>query len=110
MAVKPEEIACIIRQQIEQFGSDVTAVDVGTSSRPATASRASTVCATPVLASCWSSTPRTTRATRRSVMGMALNLEEDTVGAIVLGDYTDIKKATRSARPAASSRCPSATP
>ena len=30
MAVKPEEIASIIRQQIEQFGGAVTAVDVGT--------------------------------------------------------------------------------
>ena len=25
-------------------------------------------------------------------MGLALNLEEDTVGAIVLGDYTEIKE------------------
>ena len=30
MAVRPEEIASIIRQQIEQFGGGVTAVDVGT--------------------------------------------------------------------------------
>ena len=30
MAVRPEEIASIIRQQIEQFGGAVTAVDVGT--------------------------------------------------------------------------------
>ena len=30
MAVRPEEIASIIKQQIEQFGASVTAVDVGT--------------------------------------------------------------------------------
>src|SRR5438132_9676140 len=29
MAVKPEEIASIIRDQIEQFGGAITAVDVG---------------------------------------------------------------------------------
>src|SRR3989304_4327093 len=29
MAVRPEEIASIIRQQIEQFGAGITAVDVG---------------------------------------------------------------------------------
>jgi len=30
MAVKPEEIASILRQQIEEFGGAITAVDVGT--------------------------------------------------------------------------------
>ena len=29
MAVRPEEIASIIKQQIEQFGGELTAVDVG---------------------------------------------------------------------------------
>ena len=33
MAVRPEEIASIIKQQIEQFGGTVTAVDVGTRRR-----------------------------------------------------------------------------
>ena len=28
----------------------------------------------------------------KTVMGLALNLEEDTVGVIVLGDYTEIKE------------------
>ena len=31
---------------------------------------------------------------RGTVIGMALNLEEDTVGAIILGDYLDIKEGT----------------
>ena len=40
------------------------------------------------------------------VMGMALNLEEETVGAVILGDAPRrSRKATRSRRPAASSRC-----
>ena len=43
------------------------------------------------------------------VMGMALNLEEETVGAVILGDPDErSRKATRSRRPAASSRSRSA--
>jgi F-type H+-transporting ATPase subunit alpha len=84
MAVKPEEIASIIRQQIEQYGSTVTAVDVGT-----------VVAAGDGIAQIYG-----LRGAMNSellefpnnVMGMALNLEEDTVGAIVLGDYTDISE------------------
>ena len=40
------------------------------------------------------------------VVGLALNLEETEVGAIILGDYTKIRKAPRSAPPASCSRCP----
>ena len=84
MAVKPEEIASIIRQQIEQYGSTVTAVDVGT-----------VVAAGDGIAQIYG-----LRGAMNSellefpnnVMGMALNLEEDTVGAIVLGDYTNISE------------------
>jgi F-type H+/Na+-transporting ATPase subunit alpha len=43
------------------------------------------------------------------VMGIALNLEEESVGAVVLGDYIDIKEGDEVRSPAASSRCPSAT-
>ena len=82
MAVKPEEIASIIRQQIEQYGSTITATEVG-----------SVVAAGDGIAQIYG-----LRGAMNSellefpnnVMGMALNLEEDTVGAIVLGDYTDI--------------------
>ncbi len=38
------------------------------------------------------------------VSGIALNLEEDQVGAVLLGEYSTSKKATRSAAPAASCR------
>ena len=84
MAVKPEEIASIIRQQIEQFGGAVTAVDVGTVVESGDGiariyglrnAQYSELLEFP-----------------NGIMGMALNLEEDTVGAIVLGDYTSIKE------------------
>ena len=84
MAVRPEEIASIIRQQIEQFGGAVTAVDVGT-----------VVEAGDGIARVYG-----LRGAMYSellefpggIMGIALNLEEDTVGAIILGDHTDIKE------------------
>jgi F-type H+-transporting ATPase subunit alpha len=84
MAVKPEEIASIIRQQIEQFGSKVTAVDVGT-----------VVEAGDGIARIYGLSGAQNSellAFPNNIMGMALNLEEDTVGAIVLGDYTQIKE------------------
>jgi F-type H+-transporting ATPase subunit alpha len=84
MAVKPEEIASIIRQQIEQFGGAVTAVDVGT-----------VVEAGDGIAQIYG-----LRGAMYSellefpngIMGLALNLEEDTVGAIILGEHTAIKE------------------
>src|SRR3990172_3894733 len=84
MAVKPEEIASIIRQQIEQFGGAITAVDVGTV----------------VEAGDGIARVHGLRGAMYSellefpdgVMGMALNLEEETVGAIILGPYQGIKE------------------
>jgi F-type H+/Na+-transporting ATPase subunit alpha len=84
MAVKPEEIASIIRQQIEQFGTSVTAVDVG-----------SVVESGDGIARVYglrNAMYSELLEFPNGVMGMALNLEEDTVGAIILGDYTDIKE------------------
>ncbi len=84
MAVKPEEIASIIRQQIQQFGAAVTAVDVGT-----VVEAGDGIARIYGLANCMYSE---LLQFPNGVMGMALNLEEDTVGAIILGDYTDIKE------------------
>src|SRR3990170_1642345 len=84
MAVKPEEIASIIRQQIEQFGGAVTAVDVGT-----------VVDAGDGIARIYglrNAMYSELLEFPKGIMGMALNLEEDTVGAIILGDYTAIKE------------------
>ncbi len=41
-------------------------------------------------------------------MGLALNLDEDAIGAVVLGNVDKIEKARQSKRLVASSRCPSA--
>ncbi len=84
MAVKPEEIASIIRQQIEQFGGAITAVDVGT-----------VVEAGDGIARIYglrNAMYSELLEFPNGIMGMALNLEEDTVGAIILGDYLKIKE------------------
>ena len=44
-----------------------------------------------------------------TVMGLALNLEEETVGAVILGPYTEIQEGSEVQPPAASPRCRSAT-
>ena len=64
MAVKPEEIASIIREQIEQFGTAVTAVDVGSVVESGDGIARIYGLATPCIASCLRSAPRTTRAAR----------------------------------------------
>ena len=43
-------------------------------------------------------------------VGLALNLDEDSIGAVVLGDSRASRRARPSRPPAASCRCPSATP
>ena len=40
------------------------------------------------------------------VYGLAFNLEENSVGVIILGDYLKMPRATRFAAPAACSACP----
>jgi len=84
MAVRPEEIASIIRQQIEQFGGAITAVDVGT-----VVEAGDGIARVHGLRGCMYSE---LLEFPNNVMGMALNLEEDTVGAIVLGDHKGIRE------------------
>ena len=84
MAVRPEEIASILKEQIEQFGARITAVDVGTVIE-AGDGIARVHGLSNVMASELVEFPS-------GVMGLSFNLEEDTVGLIVLGDYTSIKE------------------
>ncbi|MGH2460419.1 MAG: F0F1 ATP synthase subunit alpha, partial [Chloroflexota bacterium] len=84
MAVRADEISSIIKERIEKFGLPVMAVNVGTVievhdgiSRIYGLSGAM---AGELL------------DFGRGVYGLALNLEEETVGAVVLGDETGIKE------------------
>ncbi|MEE8420622.1 MAG: F0F1 ATP synthase subunit alpha [Dehalococcoidales bacterium] len=84
MTTKGQNIVSVLKQQIEQFGSAVSMVDVGTvieigdgiaRIHGLAAVKYNELIQFP-----------------GDVMGIALNLEEDSVSAIVLGDYTKLKE------------------
>jgi len=84
LSIRPEEISALIKQQIEQYKSDIQVVDVGTVIQVgdgiARAHGLESVMAGELL------------EFSNGVMGMALNLEEDNVGIVILGPYKDIRE------------------
>ncbi|MCL4240931.1 MAG: F0F1 ATP synthase subunit alpha [Dehalococcoidia bacterium] len=84
MAVRAEEIASILRQQIETFGSAVTATDVGS-----VIEAGDGVARIHGLSGAMYSE---LLEFANGTMGIALNLEEESVSAVVLGEYGDIKE------------------
>ena len=81
---RAHDFTAIIKQQIEQFGTTVTMVDVGTVVEVGdgiarihglSGARYSELLEFP-----------------NGVIGIALNLEEDSVGVVILGDWADIKE------------------
>ena len=84
MAVRAEEIASILRQQIESFGSTVTATDVGS-----VIEAGDGVARIHGLSGAMYSE---LLEFANGTMGIALNLEEESVSAVVLGEYSDIKE------------------
>ena len=90
MAVRPEEIASIIREQIEGFETGAVAADTGT-----VVQAGDGIARIYGLAGALSGEllefSRTDDA-GQPIVGMALNLEEDIVGAVVLGDYRPIEE------------------
>ncbi|MGI8551181.1 MAG: F0F1 ATP synthase subunit alpha [Dehalococcoidia bacterium] len=88
MAVRPDEITSVIKQQIQGFGTQTQAVNVGT-----------IVSAGDGIARIYGLSGALNnellefpRQSGESTMGIALNLEEDTVSAVILGDYTELKE------------------
>src|SRR4051794_3333303 len=83
MAVRSsDEISAILRKQIEGFDESVQATNVGTVTEVGDG-----------IARIWGLSNAMSSELLEfpnGVMGVALNLEEDTVGAIVLGDYLHI--------------------
>lgn len=84
MPVRAEEIASILREQIESFGTGVVATDVGTVIEAADG----------VARIHGLSGARYSELLEfeNGVQGLALNLEEDSVSAVILGDYLGIKE------------------
>ena len=84
MTVRADEISAIIRQQIERFGAPVQMADVGT-----VVSAGDGIARVHGLAGAMMGELLEFPG---GVMGMALNLEEESVGTIILGDYRRIKE------------------
>ena len=84
VTTKGQDIASVIKQQIEQFGMAVTMVDVGTVIQVGDGiARIHGLAAVKY---------NELLQFPGDIMGIALNLEEDSVAAVVLGDYTQIKE------------------
>jgi F-type H+-transporting ATPase subunit alpha len=84
MAVRGQDIASVIKRQIEEFGQELTMVDVGTvievGDGIARIHGLSGVGANELL------------EFEGGITGMALNLEEDGVGAVILGEAGEVKE------------------
>lgn len=84
MSIKPEEISTLIKQQIEQYKSEIQVYDVGTVIQVgdgiARAHGLENVMLGELL------------EFSNGVLGYALNLEESNVGIVILGPYTDIRE------------------
>src|SRR3954454_22806404 len=90
MALRAEEISSIIEKEITEFGQPVRTVNVGTvvevGDGIARVYGLSNAMASELLEF------ETTVEGGPSVMGMALNLEEESVGAVILGPFTQIEE------------------
>ena len=84
MTTRGQDIVSVIKQQIEQFGAAVTMVDVGEVIEVGDG----------IARIHGLSTARYNELLEfpNQVMGIALNLEEDNVAAIILGNYREIKE------------------
>jgi F-type H+-transporting ATPase subunit alpha len=84
LSIRPDEISTLIKQQIEQYKSDIQVVEVGTvitvGDGIARAHGLSNVMAGELL------------EFSNGVLGYAFNLEENNVGIVILGPYTDIRE------------------
>ncbi len=84
MATSGQDIVSVLKQQIEQFGATVTAVDIGTVTEIGDG-----IARIHGLAG---AKYNELLQFPHDTMGIAMNLEEDSVAAIILGDYSQIKE------------------
>ena len=89
--LRAEEISSIIQSEIEKYGQDVRPVNVGTVVEIGDGI-ARVYGLTNVMASEIVEIEAETDEGTATVNGMAYNLEEESVGVIVLGPYTEIKE------------------
>ena len=84
MAIRPDEISAILKQQIERFDSDVKVENVGT-----------VIMVGDGIARVYGLEDAMAGELlefENGVFGMALNLEEDNIGCVILGPYNSIRE------------------
>ncbi len=84
MSNQGRDIVSVIKEQIEHFGTSVTMVDVGTVVEVADGVAR--------IYGLRGAKYNELLEFPNGIMGLALNLEEDTVGAVILGEYSNIKE------------------
>ncbi|GGD92712.1 F0F1 ATP synthase subunit alpha [Paenibacillus nasutitermitis] len=84
MSIRPDEISTLIKQQIEQFKSEIQVVDVGTVIQIGDG-----IARVHGLENCMAGE---LLEFSNGVIGMALNLEESNVGVVIMGPYTGIRE------------------
>jgi F-type H+-transporting ATPase subunit alpha len=85
--IKTEEITAVIKQEIEQFASELEVSEVGR-----VVEVGDGIARVYGLSSCMASELLEFDTSRGSVMGQAMNLESDTVGAVIYGDYLAVRE------------------
>lgn len=87
MSIRPEEISSIIKKEIENYKADVNVSEVGT-----VITVGDGICRIFGLEGTMAGELLEFES---GVRGLALNLEEDNVGCVILGDYSEIKEGSR---------------
>ena len=82
MSIRPEEISSILKQQIENYQADVDVSQVGT-----VITVGDGICRIYGLNNAMAGE---LLEFENGVMGLAMNLEEDNIGCVILGHFTDI--------------------
>ncbi|HMA34898.1 MAG TPA: F0F1 ATP synthase subunit alpha, partial [Chloroflexia bacterium] len=92
MMLRAEEISSIIKTEIENYGQDVRAVNVGTVVEIGDGIARVYGLANVMASEIVEIEAGNDEGGSQTVNGMAYNLEEESVGVIVLGPYTDIRE------------------
>ena len=84
LKIKPEEISSILKRHIEQYQVKMEAEEIGE-----VIEAGDGIARIKGLPSCMASEML---EFPKGIYGMALNLDEDNIGAMILGDYTQIEQ------------------
>ncbi|MCH2140365.1 MAG: F0F1 ATP synthase subunit alpha [Phycisphaerales bacterium] len=87
MKIKTDEITTIIKQEIEQFASELEVSEVGR-----VVEVGDGIARIYGLSSCMAGELLEFETSRGAIMGQAMNLESDTVGAVIYGDYLAVRE------------------